>query len=65
MQMPFISESCLIGEAGPTFIASHRPSRGHGRDIIQLGVPIVDPPLEDGTVGNTFKGMFIILYLSC
>ncbi|KAL1803489.1 hypothetical protein ACET3Z_032136 [Daucus carota] len=40
---------------GPTFIASHRPSRGHGRDIIQLGVPIVDPPLEDGTVGNTFK----------
>ncbi|KAK1349771.1 Hydroxyproline-rich glycoprotein family protein, partial [Heracleum sosnowskyi] len=40
---------------GPTFITSHRPSRGHGRDIIQLGVPIVDSPLEDGAIGGTFK----------
>ncbi|KAL8157658.1 RNA demethylase ALKBH10B isoform X2 [Apium graveolens] len=40
---------------GPTFLTSHRPSRGHGRDIIQLGVPIVDSTFEDGATGGTFK----------
>uniref|UniRef100_A0ACD5XDW7 Uncharacterized protein n=1 Tax=Avena sativa TaxID=4498 RepID=A0ACD5XDW7_AVESA len=34
-------------EAGQTVIVGKRPLRGHGSVVIQLGVPIVEGPLED------------------
>ncbi|XP_017229923.1 RNA demethylase ALKBH10B isoform X1 [Daucus carota subsp. sativus] len=40
---------------GPTFIASHRPTQGHGKEMIQLGVPIVDSRSVDGTTGRTYR----------
>ncbi|KAK1385305.1 RNA demethylase ALKBH10B [Heracleum sosnowskyi] len=42
-------------QAGPTFIKSHRPTRGHGKEMIQLGIPIVDSRSEDRVAGRTFK----------
>ncbi|KAH6773941.1 hypothetical protein C2S51_012345, partial [Perilla frutescens var. frutescens] len=32
---------------GQTFVVSKRPMKGHGREMIQLGVPIADTPPED------------------
>ncbi|KAL8520820.1 hypothetical protein ACS0TY_011393 [Phlomoides rotata] len=32
---------------GQTFVVSRRPMKGHGREMIQLGVPIADAPPED------------------
>ncbi|XAR63712.1 hypothetical protein NMG60_11023748 [Bertholletia excelsa] len=32
---------------GQTFVVSKRPTKGHGREMIQLGLPIADAPLED------------------
>lgn len=41
-------------------MALKRPMKGHGREMIQLGLPIADaPPEEDNAVG-TSKGMFHI-----
>ncbi|EEC74839.1 hypothetical protein OsI_10686 [Oryza sativa Indica Group] len=34
-------------EAGQTVIIGKRPMKGHGREIIQLGIPIVEGPPED------------------
>lgn len=39
-------------------MVSKRPMKGHGREMIQLGVPIADAPLEDESVVGTSKGMF-------
>jgi hypothetical protein len=36
-----------VQEAGQTVIVGRRPLRGHGSTIIQLGVPIIEGPLED------------------
>jgi hypothetical protein len=33
--------------AGQTVIIGKRPMKGHGREIIQLGIPIVEGPPED------------------
>lgn len=39
-------------------MVSKRPMKGHGREMIQLGLPIADAPLEDDNgVGNS-KGSF-------
>ncbi|CAN4081016.1 unnamed protein product [Withania somnifera] len=38
-----------------TFIVSKRPMKGHGREMIQLGLPIVDAPPEDEAAISTFK----------
>ncbi|PHT81332.1 hypothetical protein T459_14347 [Capsicum annuum] len=43
-----------------TFIISKRPMKGHGREMIQLGLPIVDAPPEDEAAISTYKGMFDI-----
>ncbi|XP_062216255.1 RNA demethylase ALKBH10B-like isoform X2 [Phragmites australis] len=34
-------------EAGQTVIIGKRPMKGHGREIVQLGVPIIEGPLDD------------------
>ncbi|CAI0458244.1 unnamed protein product [Linum tenue] len=39
----------LIPKAGQTYVASRRPMRGHGREMIQLGLPIADGPAEEET----------------
>ncbi|XP_041013973.1 RNA demethylase ALKBH10B-like isoform X2 [Juglans microcarpa x Juglans regia] len=40
---------------GQTYVVSKRPMKGHGREMIQLGLPIADaPPEEDNAVG-TYK----------
>lgn len=43
---------------GQTFVISKRPANGHGREMIQLGVPIADAPPEDEAAAETNKGMF-------
>jgi hypothetical protein len=36
-----------------------RPNRGHGREMIQLGLPIADtPPDDDSIKGKSFKMLF-------
>ncbi|CAN1312669.1 RNA demethylase ALKBH10B [Linum perenne] len=32
---------------GQTYVVTRRPMKGHGREMIQLGVPIADGPAED------------------
>ncbi|CAN6285002.1 unnamed protein product [Urochloa humidicola] len=34
-------------EAGQTVIIGKRPTKGHGREIVQMGVPIIDGPPDD------------------
>nr|CAB3496537.1 unnamed protein product [Digitaria exilis] len=34
-------------EAGQTVIIGKRPTKGHGREIVQLGVPIIEGPPDD------------------
>ncbi|XP_050261892.1 RNA demethylase ALKBH10B-like [Quercus robur] len=39
---------------GQTYVALKRPMKGHGREMIQLGLPIADaPPEEDNAVGTS------------
>ena len=33
--------------AGQTVIISKRPMKGHGREIVQLGAPIIEGPPDD------------------
>ncbi|KAK9059968.1 hypothetical protein SSX86_020672 [Deinandra increscens subsp. villosa] len=40
---------------GNTFIVSKRPMKGHGREMIQFGMPIVDTPFDDETINGTSK----------
>ncbi|KAI3734144.1 hypothetical protein L6452_13607 [Arctium lappa] len=40
---------------GQTFIVSKRPMKGHGRETIQLGLPIVDAPFDDEVISGTSK----------
>ncbi|KAM7484737.1 hypothetical protein LguiA_000746 [Lonicera macranthoides] len=40
---------------GQTFVVSKRPMKGHGREMIQLGLPIADAPPEDEATSGTFK----------
>ncbi|XP_010241461.1 PREDICTED: uncharacterized protein LOC104586031 [Nelumbo nucifera] len=40
---------------GQTFAVSKRPMKGHGREMIQLGIPIADAPPEEGSATGTFK----------
>ncbi|KAJ1298043.1 hypothetical protein BS78_01G423600 [Paspalum vaginatum] len=41
--------SCRRGglEAGHTVIIGKRPTKGHGREIVQLGLPIIEGPPDD------------------
>ncbi|XP_060182677.1 RNA demethylase ALKBH10B isoform X1 [Lycium barbarum] len=38
-----------------TFVVSKRPMKGHGREMIQLGIPIADAPPEDEAAISTYK----------
>lgn len=38
---------------GQSFVISKRPMKGHGREMIQLGVPIADAPHEDEATTGT------------
>ncbi|KAL7260184.1 hypothetical protein ACSBR1_005950 [Camellia fascicularis] len=40
---------------GQTFVVSKRPMKGHGREMIQLGLPIADAPPEDENVVGMSK----------
>ncbi|XXG40860.1 hypothetical protein AAC387_Pa01g1470 [Persea americana] len=40
---------------GQTYVVSKRPMKGHGREMIQLGVPIADGPSEDENAAGTSK----------
>lgn len=40
-------------------MAAKRPMKGHGREMIQLGLPIADAPLDDENAAGTSKGMFL------
>ncbi|XP_057478007.1 RNA demethylase ALKBH10B-like isoform X2 [Actinidia eriantha] len=40
---------------GQTFVVSKRPMKGHGREMIQLGLPIADAPPEDENAAWTSK----------
>ncbi|XP_052206022.1 RNA demethylase ALKBH10B isoform X2 [Diospyros lotus] len=42
-------------QAGQTFVVSKRPMKGHGREMIQLGLPVADAPPEDENVVATSK----------
>ncbi|MBA0682347.1 hypothetical protein Goari_024074, partial [Gossypium aridum] len=48
-----------LREAGQTYVASKKPMKGHGREMIQLGLPIADAPLDDEIAAGTSKGMFL------
>ncbi|EXC05040.1 hypothetical protein L484_019288 [Morus notabilis] len=38
-----------------TYVVSKRPMKGHGREKIQLGLPIADAPVEDEISAGTLK----------
>ncbi|XVE74564.1 hypothetical protein DITRI_Ditri12bG0027200 [Diplodiscus trichospermus] len=40
---------------GLTYVASKKPMKGHGREMIQLGLPIADAPLDDENASGTSK----------
>ncbi|KAF5777490.1 putative alpha-ketoglutarate-dependent dioxygenase AlkB-like superfamily [Helianthus annuus] len=40
---------------GNTFTVSKRPMKGHGRELIQFGLPIVDAPFDDEAISGTSK----------
>uniref|UniRef100_A0A5B6ZQ57 Hydroxyproline-rich glycoprotein family protein n=1 Tax=Davidia involucrata TaxID=16924 RepID=A0A5B6ZQ57_DAVIN len=40
---------------GQTFVVSKRPMKGHGREMIQLGLPIADAPPDDENAAGTSK----------
>ncbi|XP_008220943.1 PREDICTED: uncharacterized protein LOC103320980 [Prunus mume] len=40
---------------GQTYVVSKRPMKGHGREMIQLGIPIADAPPEDEISAGTSK----------
>ena len=48
-------------EAGQTYVVSKRPMKGHGREMIQFGLPIADAPVEDEISAGTLKGTFSFL----
>ncbi|XP_037495703.1 RNA demethylase ALKBH10B [Jatropha curcas] len=41
--------------SGQTYVVSKRPMKGHGREMIQLGLPIADAPAEDENAAGTSK----------
>lgn len=43
---------------------SKRPMRGHGREMIQLGIPITEGPPEDENTAGTCKGKLCLFMLS-
>ncbi|CAI9096876.1 OLC1v1033117C1 [Oldenlandia corymbosa var. corymbosa] len=46
---------------GKTFMAFKRPMKGHGREMIQFGLPIADAPLEVEVTAGTSRGMLAMI----
>ncbi|XWS22943.1 hypothetical protein CRYUN_Cryun29cG0079000 [Craigia yunnanensis] len=44
---------------GQTYVASKKPLKRHGREMIQLGLPIADAPLDDETAAGTSNDLRI------
>lgn len=42
-------------------MVSKRPMKGHGREMIQFGLPIADSPPEEENATGSSKGMFGIV----
>ncbi|XP_076956033.1 RNA demethylase ALKBH10B-like [Bidens hawaiensis] len=40
---------------GNTYTVSKRPVKGHGREMIQFGLPVVDTPFDDEAINGTSK----------
>ncbi|GLJ11990.1 hypothetical protein SUGI_0181570 [Cryptomeria japonica] len=57
----YVQELKLAGRKkqlrGQTFVVSKRPARGHGREMIQFGVPIMNAPLEGEVATGTLKDL--------
>lgn len=51
-------------DTGQTFVVSRRPMKGHGREMIQLGVPIADAPPEDEATAGASRGMLSFFIFS-
>ncbi|KAM2781143.1 hypothetical protein COP1_010939 [Malus domestica] len=45
----------LVVDSSQTYVVSKRPMRGHGREMIQLGLPVIDAPSEDEISSGTSK----------
>ena len=45
----FLSNHVILFDetAGQTVIIGKRPMKGHGREIVQMGVPIIEGPPDD------------------
>ncbi|KAI8538793.1 hypothetical protein RHMOL_Rhmol09G0131400 [Rhododendron molle] len=43
------------------FVVSKRPMKGHGREMIQFGLPIADAPAEDENAVWTTKGISLLV----
>ncbi|KAK1277918.1 hypothetical protein QJS04_geneDACA017198 [Acorus gramineus] len=41
-----------------TYVVSKRPNKGHGREMVQLGISITDGPPEDENPAGILKGKF-------
>ncbi|CAN1312672.1 RNA demethylase ALKBH10B [Linum perenne] len=48
-------------KAGQTYVVTRRPMKGHGREMIQLGVPIADGPAEDESSKGKLHVIFNIM----
>jgi hypothetical protein len=44
---------------GLTFTAAKRPNKGHGREIIQLGIPVIEGSFEEEHIPGISRGMKI------
>ncbi|RWR95959.1 Hydroxyproline-rich glycoprotein family protein, putative isoform 2 [Cinnamomum micranthum f. kanehirae] len=40
---------------GQTYVSLKRPMKGHGREMLQLGLPVVDGPPDDGHAAGSSK----------
>ncbi|KAJ9554042.1 hypothetical protein OSB04_018087 [Centaurea solstitialis] len=50
-----LEDKTLIAGGRQTFIVSKRPMKGHGREMIQLGLPIADAPFEDEVINRKIE----------
>ncbi|KAJ0094348.1 hypothetical protein Patl1_15647 [Pistacia atlantica] len=51
-----VNDLRAAGKRGQAYVVSKRPMKGHGREMIQLGLPIADAPPEDENAVGTSKG---------
>ncbi|TKY59778.1 RNA demethylase ALKBH5 [Spatholobus suberectus] len=47
-------------QGSQAYVVSRRPMKGHGREMIQLGVPIADAPADGENMTGASKGMSLL-----